>query len=207
MASLSVRAFAELLRLPAVQQVRILHDQKYPTSEPQSFRVPYYQPAMKGLRAYYRSDRNPAALQTARATSLGLMPAARRDHNVRVLDQFAAGPQFGRTLLPVASPRFSTMVSGVTIRLQFDLVANEADSTRHILYNLRNELTDPDVARSALEIAYWVLQRDEHEIPMAWVEHIEISTGSARRINSVRKKTLQSVEQNANLIRTIWPTI
>ena len=47
---ITVRAFAELLNLPAYEQVRILHDQKYPRRQPQVFRVPFYQPALHGIR-------------------------------------------------------------------------------------------------------------------------------------------------------------
>jgi hypothetical protein len=204
--SLSVRAFAELLRLPAVQQVRILNDQKYPNSEPQSFRVPYYQPALKGIRDFYRGGGAPA-LASARAAAMQLAPPARRDHNLRVLEQFAAGQQPQRTLAPATSPKLSTTVSGVTIRLQFDLVAVEGDVTRYILYNLRNEPVDAEVARCTLEIAHWVMQREGVDVPPQALEQIEIATGISRPGRPVRQRTIQNVEQNASVIQTLWPTI
>lgn len=46
MPSLSVRAMAEMLELPAHAQARILREQKYPKQAPQVFRTPYYQPAL-----------------------------------------------------------------------------------------------------------------------------------------------------------------
>jgi hypothetical protein len=204
--SLSVRAFAELLRLPAVQQVRILNDQKYPNSEPQSFRVPYYQPALKGIRDYYRGG-GVAALDAARAAAMELAPPARREHNLRVIDQFAGGPQAQRTLAPITSPKLSTSVSGVTIRLQFDLVAMEGNVTRYILYNLRNEPVEAEIARSTLEIAHWAMQREDLQVPPQSLEHVEIATGIGRSGRPVRQRTIQNVEQNANLIHTLWPTI
>jgi hypothetical protein len=33
-----------------------LYDQKYPKQHPQSFRTPYYQRALSGIRDYYRKD-------------------------------------------------------------------------------------------------------------------------------------------------------
>ena len=38
---LTVKAFAELLRLPAYEQLRILEEHKYPRQAPQSYRTPY----------------------------------------------------------------------------------------------------------------------------------------------------------------------
>ena len=46
---LSVRAAAKFVGLPAVEQMKLLHDQKYPRQTPQVFMQPYYSPAISGI--------------------------------------------------------------------------------------------------------------------------------------------------------------
>src|SRR5262245_14087602 len=120
--TLSVRSFAELIRLPAYEQLRVLHDQKFPRAEPKSFKVPFYQTAMKGIRDYYRSGNNPTALAAARLAARVLGLQSRRDHNIRVIDKFEKSAQAKRKLQLKPSPVHSAAIEGVRVRLRFDLV-------------------------------------------------------------------------------------
>ncbi len=43
---LSARNAAKFVRLPAVEQMKLLHDQKYPRQEPQIFKQPFYAPRL-----------------------------------------------------------------------------------------------------------------------------------------------------------------
>jgi hypothetical protein len=205
--SLSVRAYAELLNLPAVEQLRVLNDQKYPKSEPQTFRIPFYQTALQGIRSYYRSGNQRAALAAARARAQALSPEAKRNHNVRVLAQFEKGPQAKRKLLLKASPRYSTTIAGVELRLQFDLVVEEEKTMRFILYNLRAVPIEIDTARATLEIAHWVLEQAGRVVPIQTLEYIDIPSGASRTIKKRRIQTINRVKQNARVIQTLWPTI
>ena len=47
MPRISVRSFAEMLSLPAYEQLRVLYEQKYPKKEPQTFKIPYTNPRSK----------------------------------------------------------------------------------------------------------------------------------------------------------------
>jgi hypothetical protein len=55
-----------MLRLPAYEQSRLLYDQKYPKQQPQSFRTPYYQRALSGIREYYREANDGKILSAAK---------------------------------------------------------------------------------------------------------------------------------------------
>lgn len=205
--SLSVKAYAELLNLPAVKQLRILNDQKYPRSEPQTFRVPFYQTALSGIRAYYRSGNLPAELRTARKRARTLKPKSKRDNNLRVLTQFEKGRQAKRKLQLKKIVRCSATLSGVELRLQFDLVADESETTRLIIYNLRSARIDADTARTTLEIADWTLNHAGQAVPLASLEYVDITSGASHTVKKIRKQTIKSMKQNAGLIQTLWPTL
>lgn len=51
--------------MPALAQMRILAGQKYPKQEPQVFRTPYYQPALQGIKNYYKAGNAISELTTA----------------------------------------------------------------------------------------------------------------------------------------------
>lgn len=196
-----------MLNLPGVYQLRVLHDQKYPKDAPQSFRVPYYQPAMTGIRSYYRSGGSSEALESARVGAASLRPPTKRDQNLRVISQFELSRQAKRQLVPLPMERHSHTVSGVDLRLRFDLIASEEGATKYILYNFKNVTVDSEMARTTLEIAYWLMQQVGSVVPVKSLELVEISTGAFHSISSVRRTTLRHVEANARLIQALWPTV
>jgi len=205
--SLSVRAFAELIRLPAYEQLRVLHDQKYPRSEPQSFKIPFYQPALKGIRDYYRSGNKLTALVAARAAATAVGLETRRAHNVRVIDQFEKSKQAKRRLQPKPSPRCSILLAGVEIRLRFDLVALEGSAVRQIFYNLRNAAVDEETSRTTLELAAHVLHMSGTLASIRHLEYVDINDCHSRSIGRIRSPTIKNVQANAKLIKTLWPTV
>jgi hypothetical protein len=207
MPTLSVRAFAELLGLPAYEQVRVLAAQKYPAQEPQVFRIPYYAPALQGIRAYYRSDNDPAALARARAKIDELGLETRRNHNRRVLNQFESGAQARRVFRHVTHPRFVARIGHVDLRLQFDIAGTENEDHRHLLYNFRAQAIDQEVARLTVEIAHWVLEQNAQRVGILTVECVDLVSGRVHRTNRRRVTTIQHVRQNAQIIETLWPTI
>ena len=108
MIELSVRAFAELMRLPGYEQERILHEQKYPRQQPNRFRVPYYNLAKNGIHKYYRSQNNLNILRSEIQTiSAKNIEPVRRQNNVRVLRSFQGSPESSRQIVqhPGVPPR------------------------------------------------------------------------------------------------------
>lgn len=207
MPSLSVKAFAEMLRLPAYEQVRVLHEQKHPKQVPQVFRTPYYQTALSGIRAHYRA-RNPSALTAAAATARALRPASRSHHNLRVHNAFRTSTHASRALAPTTSKRLVVSVgNGVDLCLKFDLVALENSSNRRILFNFRDAPLYPELARTTLEIASWVLGAVGPGLPPQSLEYVDLKTGTTFRGRPVRTRTISMATANVGVIAALWPTI
>ena len=205
--ALTVRAFAELMRLPAYEQLRILAEQKHPSQQPQVFRTPFYLPALAGIRSYYRSGNDPRALEAARIKASEARLRARRDSNLRVIAQFARGEQARRVLLPVPGPRASHHLGGVELRLQFDISAREDDTSRHIFYNCRAVPIDGEVARTTLELAHWVLEETGVDAPLNSLEYVDLTGGRVYRTRSRRPRSIQIARRNAAVIETLWPSV
>lgn len=207
MPSLSVRAFAEMLNLPAYEQARILLEQKYPRRQPQTFRIPFYAPALKAIRTYYHSGNDQTVLATARNEIAQLRLVSRREHNTRVLDQFERSDQADRSLQPTRGQRLVAHLGTVALRLAFDLTADEAGQRRYILYNPRTGSIDPGIARTTIEIAHWTLEQNALRVPLRSIEYVDIGTGRSHRTNRRRSGTIRRVRQNAKIIEALWPTI
>jgi hypothetical protein len=207
MPSLTVRAAAELLFLPAYQQVRVLTDQKYPRQEPQAFRAPFYQPALVAIREYYRAGNDAAVLGRARNGIRDLRLPQRRDSNLRVLQAFEVGDESDRALLPLGNRRMAASIGTVEIRLGLDLVAEEAGSTRRIYYNCRVAALDVAIARSTLEIAHWVLEENGSQAPIRTIEFVDFRTGRVHRTGNRRQATINRLRLNARVIEALWPTL
>jgi hypothetical protein len=208
MISLTVRAFAELIHLPAYAQVRILNEQKYPSREPQIFRIPFYQVALRGIRAYYRTGGDRQQITTARATAAQLNPRPKRVHNERALRAFENSPQFIRSLRPTTlATLFARPISGVELRLQFDVAAEEGGHPRRIFYNFRADPLDPDVAKSTVHIAHWVIAQNALSMPIRGIEYVDLATGNVYSASRQSQRALRLMEENARIIATLWPSI
>jgi hypothetical protein len=202
---LSVRTAASFLRLPAVEQMRILHDQKYPKQVPQVFRQPYYQPALTSIR--HVLENGASGLVTARAELQRVTQPSRRMHSMRVLEQFIGSEHAKRLLQPTVHKRFYANVNGLELRLSPDLFAFEGDEERFIYFNFKAEQYNPESAKMTIEIAHWLLEQNKLEVMPEQIEFIDLFTGTLYRVKKRRAKTLKLLEENAKLIRSLWPTI
>lgn len=207
MARLSARAFAELLDLPAYKQARILAEQKHPRQQPQSFRIPYYAPALKGIRDFYREGRTQARLQETRRAIMHVRPESRRDHNLRVLDLFESTGQSNRMLAVLPLRNYRTTSGSVDITLRFDVVGTESGQTRHILYNTRIAAIDKETANTTLEIAHWVMQQAGSPATLAELEYVDLPSGRVFRRSRRRATTIGKMQSNIKVIDALWPTV
>ena len=138
---LSVRTAARFLRLPAVEQMHVLHDQKYPKQKPQVFRQPYYQPALVGIREIL--ENGASGLVSARGQLQRITQPSRRMHSMRVLEQFLGSTHAQRLLRPAPHKRFYASMGGLELRLSPDLFALEGNEDRFIYFNFKAEQYDP----------------------------------------------------------------
>jgi hypothetical protein len=208
MPSITVRSFAEMLQLPAYEQVRVLREQKYPGDAPQVFRLPYYQAALRGIRSYHRTGNNQGALTAALSIARALRPDHRRRHNLRVLTAFGQSTQRARQIVVAPAQKWLAFpVKKVELRLQFDLQGSENSDPRLIFYNCRQVPLNREVALKALEIAAWVLGEAGAALPPTVLEYVDLSSGQTYRINRIRTKTIRAMRDNANVIEALWPTV
>jgi hypothetical protein len=207
MPRLTVRSMAEMLTLPAYEQLRILHDQKYPKQQPQVFRAPYYAPALTGIREFHRLNNSPASIENAKIALNGISLATRRANNRRVLDSFESSNQFTRQLLPKSNSRMELALGSVQLKLSTDLRADDGKGERFIYYNCRAAALNPEIAKLTLEIAHWVLEENGIDIAPQNVEYIDLAQGKIYRGSKRRPTTLKRVKSNVKIIDTLWPTV
>jgi hypothetical protein len=205
--SLSVRAFAELIGLPAYEYARILHEQKYPKQQPQVFRTPFYAPALSAIRNYYRAGNDLTVLAAARQGIGQLKLDTRRDSNMRVLRSFERSRQARRMLQVAANPRRVASVGLVELRLSLDMSAVDKGQSRPVYYNCRTTVLDKDLAHTTLEIAHWVLEENGIVVPTRALEYIDLTGNRVHRIHQRRGKTLKRLRQVTRFIEALWPTI
>lgn len=207
--SLSVRSFAELLRLPAYEHVRILTEQKYPKQGPQRFRVPFYRHSMDTIRRYYATGRQADVLQAARSAVSRLNPEAKRMHNLRIIEQFAASPQSHRPITVQApATLYATPGHEVRLRLQFDLVGQEAGVDRYIFYNFREVPLDEETARLALEVSAWVLAQNGVQSSPSSLQFVDLTSDHVHSLPSrPRARTIQAMQRNAQVVAALWQGI
>lgn len=202
---LSARNAAKFVRLPAVEQMKLLHDQKYPKQEPQVFKQPYYAPVTNGIRGFLEHGKQ--GLIDARAQIQRISVASRRMHNTRVLEAFVKSDHANRGLKPAAMPRYYAHIRNLELRLSPDLIAYEGNDERFIYFNATAEEYHPETARLTLEIAFWVLKENGVEVKPRQVEFIDLFTGVLYLGRKPRVKTIRTLRENARLIESMWPTI
>jgi hypothetical protein len=207
MPRLTTRAMAELLRLPAYAQIRILTEQKYPRQGPQAFRTPFYSPALAGIRDFYRLDNDGRALARARQAIAQLRLPSRRLNNDRVLDAFEASDQYTRVLEPQPRRGLAATIGDVEIRLSLDLQATQDDEPLMLYYNCRAAAVDADTARTTLEIAKWVLDENGVPVPRSALEYVDFSGRRVFRLTRPRGATVRQLRATARVIEALWGTI
>ncbi|HET6804440.1 MAG TPA: hypothetical protein VFH59_03230 [Frateuria sp.] len=198
---------AEMLRLPAHAQARILAEQKYPKQEPQAFRTPYYQQALVGIRNYFRSGRNVSQISIAMSKIEGLGQEARRLNNGRVMTSFQKSTLAERALILEKVPHWRSSLGTVEFRLSPDLNVLENGENRLLFFNFRNMKFDPEVAKLTAEISHWVLERNGIKMPIDHIEYVDLFSGDIYAIKKRRAATTKAVAESAKIIETLWPTL
>lgn len=207
MPSLSVKAAAEMLVMPAYSQARILQEQKHPKSGSQVFKVPYYRPAMNGISSYFKSGKSKASLLNAKSKIEGIAQESRRDHNKRVLMLFEESTFLDRDLIIQSSPKVTATIAGVDFRLSPDLRAIENDEQFVFYINCRAQAVDPNIARMTLEAAHWILESNFEKIPLKNIQYLDLVVGELYSFKKRRSTTIKHLEQNAEIIHTLWDSV
>lgn len=204
---LTVKALAEMLRMPAYEQVRVLHDQKYPKQQPQTFRTPYYQTSLTGIRDFYRAGNDARVLSSARNDLQNIGSKSRRTHNLRVLEAFSNSALSRRKLQPLPNTRYSATIGSVEIRLSPDLQALEDGELRVIYFNCRAAPITDEIAALTVEIGNWVLAQNEVEIAFDHVEVVDLVNGTVHRRKKGRSNTITTLKTNSRIIEALWSTV
>jgi hypothetical protein len=202
---LSVRGAATFVRLPALEQMRLLHDQKFPKQQPQTFKQPYYAPSMQGIKRFLELGNS--GLINARTLIQSIRSPSRRMHCTRVLESFVQSEHAHRGLKPISIPKLYASIRGLELRLSPDILAQESGEDRYIYFNASAKQFDPEVARLTTEYAYWLLQENNVEVKPRQVEFIDLFNGTCYVGRALRKSTLRDLEGNAKLIESLWPGI
>jgi hypothetical protein len=205
--SLNVKALAEMLLMPAYEQSRLLHDQKYPKHPPQIFRTPYYQRAIAGIREYFRSDNDSKVVQAIQNDLQNIGDLTRRKNNLRVIENFLKSSQVKRKLQPLPNTKHSAMTGAVEVRLSADLQALENDGSRIIYFNCRIVPVPDEIARLTVEVANWVLTQSHVEIPYEQVELVDLANGKVHRQKKGRPSTVKAIKNNGKIIEALWAAI
>lgn len=207
MPSLTVKAMGELLRLPAFAQARILVDQKYPKQTPQSFRTPYYQSSLTGIRNYFRSGGDEYQLVSARGRISLIDQPAKRLNNLRVIDKFETSKLAKRKLELKTNPTVKVQTGDVELRLSPDLRAIDTEKEFVILVSCRAQKLDPEIAVQTIEIAHWVLEEAGIKIPIANVQFFDLFDDQVHSTKKRRAATTKALAENAKIIETLWPSL
>lgn len=204
---LTVRSMADMLRLPAHAQSRILSEQKNPKTAPNSFKTPYYAKALAGLRQYYEASNDLRALTAARSKIEGIGQQSKRQNNLRVLDKFQAHPIASRAFVPGANTRHTALVGSVLVKLSPDLQCQEDGKPRIIYFHSRGEKLDDEVARTTIEIAHWVLEENGIALDVTQIEFADLFSGKIHQTKKRRSQTIKQMKENARIIEVLWPTL
>jgi hypothetical protein len=201
---LTVKSIADILRAPASNPSKVLHDQKYPDEDPQKFRTPYYQGVIAGIRRYYANSNNRSVLTVLRNKLLTIANKARRDNNLRVLDSFLASKHAQRRFVLAPNRRYSATVGGVEISLSADMQAMEAGVLKVIYFNCRATAVDQETASLIVELAHWVLQENGVQVTPRQIEVMDISNGRSLGTSSQRQSTMTALAGRAAAILSLW---
>lgn len=207
MPSISVRAMAEMIRLPASSQVRILSAQKYTKQEPQVFKIPYYQPVLTAIRNFYRSGNNESELADAIVKIQSLPQKTRRENNLRALENFKKSPFVNRQFSVRKNTKLKGGIGGVEFRLSPDLQVIDGGKEKILFFNLKQVVLDQEYAVLATEIAHWILEQNGIKTPISHIEYFDTFSGNSYKTNKRRPSTVKNLRANAKIIETLWPTL
>ena len=202
---LSDRNAARFMCMPAAKQMRFLGDLKYPKGTPQTFKQPFYAPAIHGIRLVIKDGFR--GLIDARSKLEKTAQESRRNNLMRVLDSFAKSPHAKRRLRLITSHRYHAQVRGLELRFSPHLVAMEGDEIRYIYFHEKAKQCSPEEAMLTLEFGYWVLKQNGVDAKPNQLEMIDLFTGTLYTGRPPRIETVKTLEEMARLIDSMWPTI
>lgn len=206
---MSARSFAEMINLPMYEQARILFEQKYPKSEPNIFKVPYYKPALDTIKKFYRSNRNGQVLSRALTDMrYKIRNQTRLRHNTRVIQAFRKSAQSRRNLSLTKQIRLSSrLIPNVTLKLYFDIEAVDKNIAVYIFYNFRDAPIDAKVAKDTIKIAYWILYNYNAKSHIKQIEYIDLRNN---QVYTVRRPSIignRRMVRYAQIVNSVWRTI
>lgn len=204
---LTAEAFAELINAPGYEQLRIIHEQKYPKRAPAVFRIPYYNDAMNAIRRYYRAGNDLNVITEAIIALQSVQETAKTRNNVRVLEAFRDGILKDRQLTVLPRPQRSIWLGNVEIRFRPDLYCQEGDVTRCIVLNPRRRDATDELARMTLEIGCHILNENGLLCTIRDFEYINLISNQVVRAPRMRKRTLERARDTAAIVERLWDTI
>jgi hypothetical protein len=185
--------------------MRFLHDQKYPKGAPQAFKQPYYAPAVSGIREVVK--RGFPGLVEARSKLERVAQEARRNNLMRVLDSFATSSHAKRRLSLATAHRYHADIRNLELRFSPHLVAMEGNEMRYIYLHEKAKECDTHEAALTLEFGYWILKQNSVDVLPDQLELIDLFTGKLYKGREPKSETVQTLEEMARLIQSLWPTI
>lgn len=215
--SLTVKALAKLMQMPAFQQAPELRDQKYPRGGHGKHRVPYYQPSDLAVIAYLRNgDVRELELATeklnseldAGADGLADQVRTRLKHNLRVLELLAGFPRLREATTGSAGVSQKLVVGGIEIRSTPRLHVSFGTVSKRVFLHAKNEALDEDEARRTLELASWV-ESDGAGTPIGVdaFEYWMLSEGEVLSWPTTRKRTVPRALQTLPILAAAWDQI
>lgn len=196
-----------MLNLPAHAQARILTEQKHPKEGASAFRTPFYQQSLAGIRAFYREGNDFSTVDAALLKATGIEKEARREHNLRVLTSFKKSQLAQRALAFGKSEKIVSQISNIELKLSPDLQLKDGNNSKIIFLNLRAMPLDAELAKVTLEIARWILEKDNIYYPANSIEYVDLYNDKTYEIKKIRNSTIKAMNENFKIIETLWPTL
>ena len=215
MPRLTVKSYAELIHTPLYGQMRILHEQKYPTQAPGIFKVRYYRPALRLMNRYFRHGNNPTEIPTSALLIPGCTGAQhQRQNNWRALQAFMDSSQSDRILTMSQTNTYDLTLGNITLRSTPDFTGLDTHTNEvHYLFfdcgqQGPEDPTELEILRTMAELFHHVLTENGIDCPLKRVEYVHLQSDTVFRWNgNPRKRTIQRAENTAGAIATLWDSI
>lgn len=203
--ALSVKAFSELIHLPAYGQAKKLREQKYPRQGSASFRMPYYRGAVKTIRDYFKAGNDPAVLEAAeqRLVEDGLEQHKTRN-NLRVLASFRHSDQRNRKLDVRTGRTWRATLGGVLLRGTPDLTFAENDRPGYMFIDCQRDPPDEETVRTTVELLHHVLNENGAACALDQVEYMHLGSDHSYHWHTPRAATLRRAKETAMGLAALW---
>jgi hypothetical protein len=203
-ARLTAKSVADILQNPKLNTKAILHDQKYPSADPQKFRTPYYQGCIAAIRQYFANGNDPKILHHWRNKLVSIKNEARRINNIRALDVFSASSMAKRSLVPTTNKRYMATVAHVDISLSADMQALQAGQLHVVYFHCRGIPMDPQLADLIANVAHWVLDKNGVPTSPSQIEIVDLFVGKTLKASTWMPTIQGSLAARAHAIAQMW---